>query len=102
MMGKMTVSRLSQHQKLARRERLCHNGGNVCTQFVGFKPAAYDKTTQKMSFIDPSRKEDFVSISGTKMRKYARGEMPDPDPPAGFMAPSAWKIVKDYYSSLKG
>lgn len=38
--------------------------------FVGFKPAAYDKTTQKMAFIDPTRKSDFVSISGSKMRKY--------------------------------
>jgi hypothetical protein len=33
--------------------------------------------------------------SGTKMRKYARGEMPEEDPPEGFMVPSAWKIVKE-------
>ena len=37
-----------------------------------------------MAFFDPSRKEDFDFISGTRMRGIARaGEMP----PAGFMAP---------------
>ena len=63
--------------------------------FIGFKPAAYDKTTHKMAFTDPTRPDDFISISGTKMRKYARGEMPEEDPPEGFMVPSAWKIVKE-------
>ena len=29
--------------------------------------AAYDKTLSKMAFFDPSRAQDFVFISGTKV-----------------------------------
>uniref|UniRef100_A0A6V7QSN7 Sulfate adenylyltransferase n=1 Tax=Ananas comosus var. bracteatus TaxID=296719 RepID=A0A6V7QSN7_ANACO len=34
--------------------------------------AAYDKKQRKMNFFDPSRKDDFLFISGTKMRTLAR------------------------------
>ncbi|XP_057783346.1 ATP sulfurylase 1, chloroplastic-like isoform X1 [Salvia miltiorrhiza] len=34
-----------------------------------FKVAAYDKTQNKMAFFDPSRAQDFVFISGTKVIK---------------------------------
>ncbi len=45
--------------------------------------AAYDKKVGAMAFFDPSRKEDFEFISGTKMRALARsGELP----PDGFMS----------------
>lgn len=37
-----------------------------------FQVAAYDKKQKKMCFFDPSRKEDFEFISGTKMRGLAR------------------------------
>lgn len=63
-----------------------------------FRVAAYDKTVNKMAFFDPSRADDFLFISGTKMRGYAsKGETP----PNGFMAPSAWKILVDYYANVR-
>lgn len=36
--------------------------------------------------------------TGTKMRHLAREGQ---DPPDGFMAPSAWKILSEYYQSAK-
>merc|ERR1712194_671987 len=63
-------------------------------KLVPFQFAAYDTTVGKMAFFDKDRKADFVSISGTKMRKLAKdGETP----PDGFMHPSGWKILVDYY-----
>lgn len=65
-------------------------------EILPFKVAAYDKTLNRMAFFDPSRADDFLFISGTKMRGYAAsGETP----PDGFMAPQAWKVLVDYYSS---
>ncbi|XP_051127749.1 ATP sulfurylase 1, chloroplastic-like [Andrographis paniculata] len=62
-----------------------------------FKVAAYDKTQGKMAFFDPSRPQDFVFISGTKMRTLAKnGE----NPPDGFMCPGGWEVLVEYYSSL--
>lgn len=47
-----------------------------------------------MDFFDPERADEFMFISGSKMRKYARtGEQP----PDGFMCPSGWKLVSDFY-----
>lgn len=44
------------------------------------------------------RHDDFDFISGTRMRKLAReGE----NPPDGFMAPKAWKVLTEYYQSLE-
>uniref|UniRef100_A0A0R3RVY2 ATP-sulfurylase n=1 Tax=Elaeophora elaphi TaxID=1147741 RepID=A0A0R3RVY2_9BILA len=57
---------------------------------IPFRTAAYDKTKGKMAFFDPSRSEDFMFISGTKMRSYARDGI---EPPEGFMAPKAWKVI---------
>ncbi|XP_047488236.1 bifunctional 3'-phosphoadenosine 5'-phosphosulfate synthase-like isoform X1 [Penaeus chinensis] len=66
-------------------------------EIIPFRVAAYDKVASRMAFFDPSRKEEFEFISGTKMRTLARtGE----NPPDGFMAPSAWKILSTYYQSL--
>lgn len=68
------------------------------TQIIPFRVAAYDKKSSRMAFFEPSRKEDFEFISGTKMRGFARnGELP----PVGFMEPKAWKILAEYYQSLK-
>ncbi|KAK6110478.1 adenylyl-sulfate kinase [Brugia pahangi] len=64
---------------------------------IPFRVAAYDKTKGKMAFFDPSRSEDFKFISGTKMRSYARDGV---EPPEGFMAPKAWKILSSYYQEL--
>lgn len=50
-----------------------------------------------MAFFEPSRKDDFEFISGTKMRNLARNNV---DPPTGFMEPKAWSILAEYYQSL--
>ncbi|KAL2508955.1 ATP sulfurylase 1 [Forsythia ovata] len=62
-----------------------------------FKVAAYDKTRSKMAFFDPSRPQDFLFISGTKMRTLAKNRE---NPPDGFMCPGGWKVLVDYYDSL--
>ncbi|XP_052207780.1 ATP sulfurylase 1, chloroplastic-like [Diospyros lotus] len=62
-----------------------------------FKVAAYDRTQGKMAFFDPSRPQDFLFISGTKMRALAKnGE----NPPDGFMSPGGWQVLVEYYDSL--
>ncbi|XP_066148439.1 bifunctional 3'-phosphoadenosine 5'-phosphosulfate synthase [Euwallacea fornicatus] len=66
-------------------------------EIIPFRVAAYDRNAKSMGFFDPTRKEDFEFISGTKMRTLARtGE----NPPDGFMAPKAWDILAGYYQSL--
>ncbi|CAH1418814.1 unnamed protein product [Lactuca virosa] len=62
-----------------------------------FKVAAYDKTKQKMEFFDPSRPQDFLFISGTKMRALAKNKE---NPPDGFMCPGGWEVLVEYYDSL--
>ncbi|KAJ6708756.1 ENDOGLUCANASE [Salix koriyanagi] len=59
-----------------------------------FRVAAYDTVAKKMAFFDPSRSKEFLFISGTKMRTYARnGE----NPPDGFMCPGGWEVLVKYY-----
>ncbi|MCE0481087.1 alpha tubulin suppressor [Datura stramonium] len=41
-----------------------------------FRVAAYDKIKNGMAFFDPSRSQDFIFISGTKMRKLAKNKEP--------------------------
>ncbi|XP_045446097.1 bifunctional 3'-phosphoadenosine 5'-phosphosulfate synthase isoform X1 [Melitaea cinxia] len=67
-------------------------------EIIPFRVAAYDASVGKMAFFDPTRKEDFDFISGTRMRGLARSGK---EPPKGFMAPSAWKVLSEYYQSLK-
>ncbi|XP_050364034.1 ATP sulfurylase 2 [Argentina anserina] len=63
-----------------------------------FRVAAYDTVAKKMAFFDPSRAKDFLFISGTKMRTFAKtGE----NPPDGFMCPGGWKVLVNYYESLQ-
>ncbi len=53
-------------------------------EIIPFRVAAYDTTKNEMAFFDPSRRDDFDFISGTRMRGLAKsGE----DPPPGFMSP---------------
>ena len=66
-------------------------------EIIPFRVAAYDTTKKQMTLFDPNRKQDFEFISGTKMRYLARNNL---NPPDGFMVPSAWKILSDYYRSL--
>ncbi|KAK2582921.1 hypothetical protein KPH14_008987 [Odynerus spinipes] len=66
-------------------------------EIIPFRVAAYDKSQRRMAFYDPQRQEDFIFISGTKMRNLAKsGE----NPPEGFMAPKAWNILAEYYQRL--
>uniref|UniRef100_A0A803PF11 sulfate adenylyltransferase n=1 Tax=Cannabis sativa TaxID=3483 RepID=A0A803PF11_CANSA len=63
-----------------------------------FRVAAYDIVHKKMAFFDPSRAKEFEFISGTKMRSYAKnGE----NPPEGFMSPSGWSVLANYYQTLQ-
>ncbi|KAF9683125.1 hypothetical protein SADUNF_Sadunf05G0179600 [Salix dunnii] len=63
-----------------------------------FRVAAYDTMAKKMAFFDPSRSKDFLFISGTKMRTFARtGE----NPPDGFMCPGGWEVLVKYYERLQ-
>ncbi|MXQ80542.1 hypothetical protein E5288_WYG009085 [Bos mutus] len=82
------------------------HGGKVLTmapgltsvEIIPFRVAAYNKAKKAMDFYDPERHDEFDFISGTRMRKLAReGE----NPPDGFMAPKAWKVLTDYYASLE-
>lgn len=67
-------------------------------ELLPFTFASYDKKAKAMAFFDPKRKEDFESISGSKMRKMAKaGETPPP----GFMDPEGWTILSKYYQSLE-
>ena len=67
-------------------------------EIVPFRVAAYNLKKKAMDFFDSERRDDFLFISGTKMRALARsGE----NPPDGFMAPSAWKTMCDFYQSLQ-
>ena len=66
-------------------------------EIVPFRFASYNKVKGAMDFFDPAKAEDFISISGTKMRKFAReGTMP----PDGFMCKSGWEVVSGYYQGL--
>lgn len=71
--------------------------GLTSMEIVPFRVAAYNIKKRAMDFYDSERKDDFLFISGTKMRALARsGEQP----PEGFMAPKAWSIMSSYYQSL--
>eukprot|EP00794_Sanderia_malayensis_P016925 gene16925-18632_t len=80
------------------------HGGKVLTMAPGlthlevipFRVAAYNKEKSKMEFFDPSNKDDFEFISGTKMRALARAGQ---HPPDGFMAPKAWDVLSEFYQS---
>ncbi|XP_025993701.2 LOW QUALITY PROTEIN: bifunctional 3'-phosphoadenosine 5'-phosphosulfate synthase [Solenopsis invicta] len=63
-------------------------------EIIPFRVAAYDTKANKMSFFEVERQQDFIFISGTKMRNFAKNSE---DPPEGFMAPKAWKIVAKYF-----
>jgi len=82
-----------------------HHGRNVLSmapglqniEIIPFKFASYNIKKGAMDFFDPAKAEDFQSISGTKMRKFARDGV---QPPKGFMCETGWKVVSDYYQSL--
>lgn len=63
-------------------------------EIVPFKVAAYNTVNHRMEFYDPGHADQFEFISGTKMRRLAREGQ---EPPAGFMAPEAWKVLSAFY-----
>jgi len=82
-------------------------------EFLGFSKVYYDKKDHTMRTPDNSRKSDFISISGSKMRKLAAlAAKPCPSTipsdlikakciPPGFMVQKGWEIVSDYYIRQK-
>lgn len=80
-------------------------------KLLSFVKVMYDTRDNDMKIPDESRLQDFISISGTKMRLLAgNGATPcdatKPMPtdliaanciPPGFMVPSGWNGVVDYY-----
>jgi len=81
-----------------------------------FGPVYYDKRDHVMKAKDDSRPDDFIEISGTKMRTLAAhgasicdvsNNQPIPSDlveancvPPGFMVQSGWEIVCDYYQNV--
>ncbi|XP_021950894.1 bifunctional 3'-phosphoadenosine 5'-phosphosulfate synthase 2 isoform X2 [Folsomia candida] len=68
-------------------------------EIIPFRVAAYDTRGKCMAFFEPGRKDDFIFISGTKMRGLAKSGQ---NPPDGFMSPKAWNVLAEYYKNLKG
>eukprot|EP00592_Proboscia_alata_P022521 CAMPEP_0194424354 /NCGR_PEP_ID=MMETSP0176-20130528/23623_1 /TAXON_ID=216777 /ORGANISM="Proboscia alata, Strain PI-D3" /LENGTH=1098 /DNA_ID=CAMNT_0039234061 /DNA_START=232 /DNA_END=3525 /DNA_ORIENTATION=+ len=79
-------------------------------QFLSFVKVMYDITDNVMKLPDETRMDDFISISGTKMRLLAaNGATPCSATdiptdlvtanciPSGFMVPKGWEGVVDYY-----
>lgn len=67
-------------------------------RILTFAKVAYDTKTSRFAYFDETRPDDFISISGSKMRALAReGKEP---PAKNFMGPKAWAIVVNYYQSL--
>ncbi|XP_075072484.1 bifunctional 3'-phosphoadenosine 5'-phosphosulfate synthase 2 isoform X1 [Mixophyes fleayi] len=71
--------------------------GLTSVEIIPFRVAAYNTKNAAMEFYDKERHSEFDFISGTRMRKLARA---GDNPPDGFMAPKAWKVLTDYYCSL--
>mmetsp|Transcript_32281 Transcript_32281/g.39632 ORF Transcript_32281/g.39632 Transcript_32281/m.39632 type:complete len:1156 (+) Transcript_32281:158-3625(+) len=82
-------------------------------KLLSFVKVMYDISDNVMKTPDPARMDDFISISGTKMRLLARNGAvpcaPDNIPtdlveanciPSGFMVPKGWEGVVDYYKNV--
>ena len=82
-------------------------------QMLSFVKVMYDISDNVMKIPDESRMDDFISISGSKMRLLARnGATPCSRTniptdlveancvPAGFMVPDGWTKVVDYYRNI--
>jgi 3'-phosphoadenosine 5'-phosphosulfate synthase len=82
-------------------------------KMLSFVKVMYDITDNVMKVPDPNRPDDFISISGTKMRLLAKnGATPCSKTniptdlvaancvPSGFMVPNGWNGVVDYYKNV--
>mmetsp|Transcript_18511 Transcript_18511/g.26054 ORF Transcript_18511/g.26054 Transcript_18511/m.26054 type:complete len:1092 (+) Transcript_18511:37-3312(+) len=86
--------------------------GNM--KMLSFVKVMYDISDNVMKIPDETRMQDFISISGTKMRLLARNGAVPCSPtdiptdlveanciPSGFMVPEGWKGVVDYYKNIE-
>jgi 3'-phosphoadenosine 5'-phosphosulfate synthase len=82
-------------------------------KMLSFVKVMYDVQDNVMKVPDPDRMQDFISISGTKMRLLARNGAVPCSPtdiptdlveanciPSGFMVPKGWDQVVDYYKNI--
>jgi len=82
-------------------------------KMLSFVKVMYDITDNVMKIPVESRMDDFISISGTKMRLLARNGAVPCSPtdiptdlveanciPSGFMVPKGWDGVVDYYKNV--
>jgi 3'-phosphoadenosine 5'-phosphosulfate synthase len=85
-------------------------------EILPFGKVYYDKRDHVMKDMDDSRPDDFISISGSKMRALAASGAQPCDVtngkeipsdllaanciPPGFMVQSGWDVVCDYYQNL--
>ena len=68
-------------------------------EVMPLRVTAYNKKTRRMDFFNADHKEDFLFISGARMRELARdGNMP----PDGIMPSKAWSVISEYYQGLRG
>lgn len=84
-------------------------------KILSFSKVYYDVTDHKMKPMVKARKDDFLSISGSRMRQMAREglqkctgeripggwEKKPTCVPQGFMVKSGWDIMIDYYQNLE-
>jgi 3'-phosphoadenosine 5'-phosphosulfate synthase len=83
-------------------------------KMLSFSKVMYDVKDDVMKLPDESRLDDFISISGTKMRTLAAqgatlcspGHIPTDllsanCIPSGFMVDKGWDIVVDYYKNVQ-
>ncbi|CAJ1931650.1 unnamed protein product [Cylindrotheca closterium] len=83
-------------------------------KMLSFVKVMYDVSDNVMKIPDESRMQDFISISGTKMRLLARNGAVPCSPtdiptdlveanciPSGFMVPDGWDLVVDYYKNIQ-
>jgi 3'-phosphoadenosine 5'-phosphosulfate synthase len=93
---------------------LQYSPGIGAMKMLSFVKVMYDVTDNVMKIPDESRMDDFISISGSKMRLLARnGAVPCPVHdiptdlvaancvPSGFMVPKGWDGVVDYYKNVE-
>lgn len=96
---------------------LFNSPGQYPMNILPFAPVSYDKKDHQMKAKDPSRPDDFIDISGSKMRKLAANGATPCDisngkdipsdlitancVPPGFMVPTGWAIVCDYYQHVE-
>ena len=85
-------------------------------EILPFGKVYYDKRDHVMKDMDNSRPDDFISISGSKMRALAKAGATPCDVsngkeipsdllaanciPPGFMVQSGWDVVCDYYQNI--